>query len=156
MKRSEALSSLRDIQGIDVDLGLPDSITYLFIAGLITLLAYLLWYFVIQKGNWRQDARTQLDALQKHLKNASGREVLTEFTELLRRIAMARKGRKACAGLSGDDWISWLQDKDPKGFKWSAYSDYLANLSYAPASVKVDENIMKQLIVAAKQWTYKD
>jgi hypothetical protein len=44
--------------------------------------------------------------------------VATEFSELLRRIAMARHGRTACAGLHGEDWLAWLTEHDPKGFDW--------------------------------------
>ena len=61
-----------------------------------------------------------------------------ELSELLRRVAMARLGREACAGLVGEAWLAWLAEQDPKGFDWRTRGRPLLDAPYAPpAPVRV-------------------
>ena len=64
-------------------------------------------------GSWQKDAQRRLRALRRRLEEWDPKTVAGELSELLRRIAMARYGREACAGLVGNEWLEWLQARDP-------------------------------------------
>ena len=59
-------------------------------------------------------------------------QIAIELSELLRRIAIARLGRAHVAGLSGESWLTWLQQHDPAGFDWPRFGKPLLTLPYAP------------------------
>jgi hypothetical protein len=75
--------------------------------------------------------------------------VAGELSELLRRIAMARFGRRDCAGLSGEAWLDWLSEKDPSGFDWATQGQVLLRLPYAPEGDAEDAKAVRVLIDAA-------
>ena len=61
---------------------------------------------------------------------------LAELSELLKRIAMARHGRVACAGLQGQAWLDWLSAQDPNGFDWRQHGQPLIHAPYAPETFR--------------------
>ena len=77
--------------------------------------------------------------------------VAGELSELLRRIAMARHGRSACAGLSGADWLDWLSVHDPNGFPWHETGRLLLTAPYAP-SPRGGVGQLLRLIDAVESW----
>jgi hypothetical protein len=83
----------------------------------------------------------------------TGQDVKTlagELSELLRRIAMARLGRPACAGLTGADWLDWLAAHDPNGFPWHERGRVLLVAPYAPPGAGAAD--LQTLIEAAEGW----
>jgi hypothetical protein len=128
------------------------------------LLALVLWRFdlvwrlrvpipLVTLGNWRWDAGRELRRLRRDLESASLKDSASELSELLRRIAMARHGRSACAGLNGTDWLGWLTEQDPKGFDWQERGRLLLNAPYAPPRhAEADRAALFQLIDAAMEW----
>ena len=114
---------LRDIHGLDAIPWWPLAPGWWYLLGLIglLLLLVLLREWMIYSGiwlGWRADARRQLRALKKALRTEDPRVLAGRLSELLRRIAMARSGRREAAGLTGDDWLQWLNANDSSRFDW--------------------------------------
>jgi hypothetical protein len=142
---NEAVQQIRDIHGFAGVPWWPPGPGWWLLAGALILLTLLAWRFrstlrlripipVITLGDWRWDADRQLRALRRQvqrdeikLKDAAGR-----ISELLRRIAMARLGRHACAGLTGTEWLGWLHANDPNRFDWDTHGRLLLDAPYAP------------------------
>ena len=136
---------------------------WLLLAGLV-LLALALWRFdlvwrlrlpipMVTLGSWRWEAGRELRRLRRDATSASIKHSAAELSELLRRIAMARHGRGACAGLHGTDWLGWLATHDPKGFDWLGRGKLLLNAPYAPAArAETERAVLIGLIDAAMEW----
>jgi hypothetical protein len=142
---NDAAEQIRDIHGFAGVPWWPPGPGWWLLAGSLILLALLAWRFrstlrlripipVITLGDWRWDAARQLRTLRRQvqrdelaLKAAAG-----SVSELLRRIAMARLGRAECAGLTGTDWLAWLQANDPNRFEWGTRGGLLLEAPYAP------------------------
>lgn len=146
---------LRDIHG-------PDPVGWWPVApgwwlALGALLAALLAWRLIERRrrrvfkDWRMDARRRLQRLARRVGKDDPKVIAGELSELLRRIAMARYGRNACAGLAGDAWLAWLRDHDPSGFDWTEQGRRLLDLPYAPAGGAVPAKLLQTLIKAAKR-----
>jgi hypothetical protein len=80
------------------------------------------------------------------------KEVVSEFSELLRRIAIARLGRRSCAGLADEAWLEWLTEHDPMGFDWKTKGRILLELPYAPPNLQTGYEDLRELIDAALSW----
>jgi hypothetical protein len=109
----------------------------------------------ITLGSWRWDAAAALRDLQRRARVSEDlRSILGELSELLRRIAMARRGRAACAGLTGADWLDWLTQHDPRGFAWHARGRPLLAAPYAPSNGPdgATRTDVLALIEAASAW----
>ncbi|MGB5833444.1 MAG: DUF4381 domain-containing protein [Thiohalocapsa sp.] len=155
---------LRDIHALMGNPWWPPAPGWWLLLGAVALLALALWRFdlvwrlsvpipMITLGSWRLDASRKLRRLRRNAETASVRESASELSELLRRIAMARHGRAACAGLHGTDWLGWLADNDPKGFDWRSRGRLLLDLPYAPPSNDdADRRALLELIDAVIDW----
>ena len=92
-------NSLRDIHGLDSIPWWPPAPGWWYVLGAIVLVPALIvaGYWLTYRGpwlGWRSDARRNLAALRKALPKGSPRDVAGQLSELLRRIAMARSGRR--------------------------------------------------------------
>jgi pimeloyl-ACP methyl ester carboxylesterase len=149
---------LRDIEGLDAIGYWPLAPGWwLLLAALLLgmLLLRLAWQRFARpaaKSPWRRDASLQLRRLRQRVGRDDAKQVTTELSELLRRIAMARCGRDACAGLMGEQWLAWLHQQDPKGFDWPAQGRLLISLPYAPAGTTVERAELLRLIKATQGW----
>lgn len=166
---------LRDIHGIDpVPWWPPAPGWWLLTAGVLMLLlliwrrrAHALaiggwigrWIGVVLHGwlrpAWQRAAARELARLRQTAGHASAAELATESSALLRRIAMARHGRAACAGLHGRAWLDWLSAHDPDGFDWGREAEWLIRAPFAqpdagPAEPSPQQ--LEQLILAAERW----
>lgn len=83
-------------------------------------------------GDWRWDARRELQRLRRTPRQTSLKVRLAALSELLKRVAMARYGRSACAGLHGQAWLDWLSAHDPDGFDWRQHGQLIVSAPYAP------------------------
>lgn len=149
---------LKDIEGLD-SIGLWPLADGWWLLGLALLVALwmlrLIWLrFVVgqRRAIWRTHAQAELRQLRQQLGTKSSKELVGQLSELLRRIAMARCGRDACAGLTGDAWLHWLKAQDPKGFDWPAQGRALIDLAYAPPGEDADQKAIRRLIRAAGTW----
>lgn len=140
-----ALAQLRDIRGIDGVPWWPPALGWWLILAAIVLVALAIYHWRtmlrlrvpipgITLGSWRWDAAHALRALRKRAAEPGedSKVIAGELSELLRRIAMARLGRDACAGLTGRAWLDWLKKNDPAGFDWPARGGLLLDMPYAP------------------------
>ncbi|GEM_PF-1664563 len=142
---------LRDIHGLDSISWLPLAPGYwLILLGLIALI----WFIRagLRRGDWRVDARQVFLRLKQRRNRLTPKELAAEFSELLRRVAMARYGREACAGLQGAEWLEWLEANDPKGFSWTDTGKVLLSLPYAPPQAATNTEEMPALFRALRHW----
>lgn len=159
----QLVSHLRDIHELDPVGWWPPAPGWWLL-----LLALILAFLVLRMGRlprvslpsraprWQQDARRELQRLQKAMPRMSAKEAGVAFSELLRRIAVARHGREACAGLVGEDWLAWLGRHDPRGFDWPGKGKVLLDLPYAPPGSGGEGNQLAELVKAAMAWTQKE
>lgn len=143
---------LRDIRSVDAVPWWPPAPGWWLIVGLSLIIVLFLWYKRRQYYYWRIEARQQLYAVQKRLTKEKTKQIVADFSALLRRIAIARYGRYACAGLIGEEWLTWLQAHDPAGFAWIGKGQILLSAPYAPPHAKLDISSLKPLLEAAKVW----
>ncbi len=156
-----AVTQLIDIYGLDPASWWPPApgwwlVAALFVLGLAALprlLPLLAKARKKRRPRWQRDAQRRLHNLRRRAASQEGKETASELSELLRRIAMARFGRAACAGLSGQGWLDWLHEKDPTGFDWQSNGRPLLELPYAPDGYLGDTERLQQLIDAALLWT---
>ena len=156
------LQALRDIRDIPPIPWWPPAPGWWLLALACGLLGYALWRWRaplslrvpipgVTLGTWRWDAAKALRDLSRRAR--TGQDVKTlagELSELLRRIAMARLGRPACAGLTGTDWLDWLAAHDPNGFPWHERGQMLLVAPYAPPGAGAAD--LRALIEAAEGW----
>jgi hypothetical protein len=102
-------------------------------------------------SSWKGEAFRILQSLDKKAESHP-QQTLADFSILLRRMAMQRFSREACAGLEGRTWLLWLKENDPKGFDWPAQGSALIEAPYAPPGWTVSMLTAKNLIAAAKTW----
>lgn len=161
MNPESLVNRLRDIRELDTIPWWPPGPGWWLLAVAVGLLTLVLvkWHPVTATWSkrrilfWQRAATRQLRALRQRIGTTPAKDLASEFSELLRRIAMARCGRESCAGLSGRTWLSWLRDHDPAGFDWTGYADALIQAPYAPPGTAVNEATLQRLIDAAMVWT---
>lgn len=154
----EAISRLRDIQGLDAVPWWPLATGWWLLMLAVLLLLLFVTYQVrlllrYPAGSWRRTAWKQLRELRRGSDRLPANQIAGELSQLLRRIAIARLGRDRVAGLVGDHWLAWLTEHDPKGFDWTARGQALLTLPYAPpGSVQAGGAELLPLINAACAW----
>lgn len=149
--------TLRDIHGLDSVPWWPLAPGWWYVLGVIVLVPALIaaGYWLAYQGpwfGWRSDARRKLAGLRRELRKGSAREVAGQLSELLRRIAMARSGRRIAAGLTGDSWLNWLAEMDASGFDWETRGQLLLKAPYMPPTVEVERREVAALVRAATRW----
>lgn len=131
-----AVEQLRDIRGLDSVAGWPSILSaWMLVAGVLVSLAAVAFFYRRRRrarGRWRTETADTLRRLHLRLERISAHEAAGDLCELLRRIAMAYGGRRACAGLVGEAWLAWLEGHDPEGFPWRQEGRCLLELPYAP------------------------
>jgi hypothetical protein len=147
------LAQLYDITGVDYIGWWPLAPGWWAVLALILLLVGgLYWRRRAYRRSWKGDAWQALIALDSRLADENAQEVAAALSVLLRRIAMQRFSRAACAGLEGQNWLRWLATKDPKAFDWASHAFLLIEAPYAPPGRTIAPQAVKVLIKAAKRW----
>jgi len=154
MTAIELQQQLRDIEGLDPWQWWQLSIGWWGLLLGTCLLFLLIYRYKHRPFVWQVDAKQQLKTLRRQLKQHPQTEqaLLIEFSQLLRRIAMARLGRENCAGLTGMAWLQWLEDHDPKRFTWTHYQDLLLHQNYAQDAFEDNHLRLKRLLKACAYW----
>jgi hypothetical protein len=152
---------LRDIHGLDTVPWWPLAPGWWLVLALLVFLlsGIVLLKWMVHRGiwlGWRADARRQLHALKKALPAEDPREIAGRLSELLRRIAMVRSGRRAAAGLTGESWLQWLVEHDTTGFNWHKRGRILLVAPYMPPQSEVERKELGYLIRAAIRWVNSD
>ena len=103
------VEQLRDIHGIQGVPWWPPGPGWWILAAAVLALIFLAWRFrtnirlrvppipMFTVGRWRWDAARRLRDLRKRVLTQDSKQTASELSELIRRIAMARLGREACA-----------------------------------------------------------
>ena len=147
---------LRDIRGLDAIGWWPPARGWWLIALLVLIIVVsAIWVWRTKRFgslDWRTEAMQHLRALRRQLHRREPKNVAGDLSELLRRIAIARGGRRACAGLAGDAWLDWLNQDDPNGFDWKRKGHVLLELPYAPPHIQARVDELRDLIDAAISW----
>lgn len=78
----------------------------LVILGLIAVGIY--FWLRHRRLAYQREALTHLQTLENKRLDYSESELTTQVSELLKRVAMTREGRDQCASLSGDAWLTYL------------------------------------------------
>jgi len=155
-----ALETLRDIRGLDPVPWWPPAPGWWILAAILFALFAGMAMALLRQWrlglDWRTEAHARLVSLQRRLGTEDIRLLTGELSELMRRIAMARFGRHACAGLSGRRWLDWLGKHDPAGFDWPAQGPILLSLPYAPDRRGARPSEIEPLILAARGWLAPD
>ena len=155
------MDPLRDIHGIDPAPWWPPAPGWWLVLLALLLTLLLIWLLWRQRhlyplGRWQKDARRRLLELKRQLRHNPTKEVASELSELLRRIAIARCGRAKIAALSGQAWLVWLQNNDRSGFDWQHNGQLLLQLPYAPPDRQSDRDALGRLIDAAIRWVSEE
>jgi hypothetical protein len=150
------ITQLRDIHGLDAVSWWPLAPGWwlLILGAMVLLLTITLLTRRLIKyppGSWRGEARKALVRLRRNARTMPDKKVAAELSEILRRIAIARHGRKQIANLNGNDWLNWLANSDPNGFDWRSEADILLVLPYAPPPAENHQQKLQRLIKAALQ-----
>ncbi len=104
------------------DLHLPEAIGWwplapgwwivISLALLAMFMLFRLWYRSYSRGAARRHALRQLEAYSKdYLAHGNGVTFGTQLSELVRRTMLAYAPRSEVAGLTGAEWLAWL-DRD--------------------------------------------
>ncbi len=154
--------SLRDIHGPDPVAWWPPAPGWWLLALALAALLWLAWRYRPQiriaiRSPWRWDAARRLRDLRRRARHQDLKTTAQEFSELVRRIGIARYGRSACAGLAGENWLLWLQEHDRSGFPWAERGRLLLEAPYAPPVPRQAEaDRLLELIDAALAWLGAD
>jgi len=147
---------LRDIRGIDSISWWPPAIGWWGVMCLaIMILSVCIALYVRRtryKKSWQCSATSELEKLRKKLKNETSKKLVSELSELIKRIAVKKFNRGDCAGLSGRAWLKWLRENDPRLFNWEQHGKILIDIPYAPPGVEVNPKKLTVLINAAMRW----
>lgn len=153
---------LRDITDMTPVPWWPPALGWWLIFGALLLVILAIWRWRVPLslrvpipgvtlGTWRWEAAAALRELRRNASSGQDtKATASQLSELLRRIAMARLGRPACAGLTGQSWLDWLAAKDPSGFPWGERGRVLIVAPYAPPDSAATE--LLPLIEAAEGW----
>lgn len=159
----QAGEQLRDIHGIDSVPWWPPAPGWWVLAAAVLALLVLVRVWQTRRpwrlrlpdlviGGWRSAAARELRQLRRRADEQPPKQTAGELSELLRRVAMARCGRSACAGLTGPDWLRWLGTHDPNGFDWEHQGSALLSAPYSPATSPAHRSELKALIEASEAW----
>jgi hypothetical protein len=152
----KTIEDLRDISGLDPISWWPLAAGWWIVIGLVVFLALAGGFFWLRARrrarSWQAQVRRELDSLERNLTKENSRNRALGLAVLLRRLAISKEGREACASLQGKDWLTWLESKDQNRFAWTSYGQSLVSAPYAPENTTYDLDSLKAAIQAAKGW----
>ena len=92
----------------------PGWITVACLAATVAVAAAIIAGRRWRAGRIRREALASLRSLRaRHQAGAPGAEIALELSTLVRRVALARRPREEVAGLTGEQWIAWLESGLP-------------------------------------------
>lgn len=154
----QLLNQLHDIQGLDQISSWPLAIGWWVVIFIGALLAAIMGIYLFRRlaylRSWKNETKKTLNRLEKNLSESNAKETLVVLSEYLRRIAVHRFSRQECAGLTGNAWLDWLAEKDPKKFDWKMKGTPLIDAPYAPPNRTLPPGEIKVLIQAVKSWVF--
>ena len=114
---ADPLAALRDIHGPPAPEFWPPAPGWIALAclgvalGLAAAAVAARWW---RAGRFRREALASLRSLRaRHAAGAPDTEIAIALSALIRRVALACRPREEVAGLTGDQWIAWLESTLP-------------------------------------------
>jgi cbb3-type cytochrome oxidase subunit 3 len=142
---------LRDIHLPEAISWWPPALGWWWLAILIPLLLALMFW--LYKRITRKTAIKAAKKLLLHIKQDSerdNREKLKALSALLRRVAISKVGRNECAGLTGEQWLEFL-DRSVKGSPFTQGIGKLLVTAPYQKNPPTDSDI-SQLTVLCENW----
>lgn len=151
---TSAIGTLMEPDPIRFSFGAPGWFILLGV-GLIALLVYALFvYLRYRKRQYRRDAVRVVENLE--LSIHTGPSFVTRIAEILKRVSMISYGRSETAVLNGQEWISYLDQRNNGIQVLSANArKLLIGYLYQNRSAEVSENELEELRTKTIQWIYK-
>jgi NhaP-type Na+/H+ or K+/H+ antiporter len=150
------LLKLRDIQGIDPisfwPLAMGWWILIAVFAGTLISLTTILTIRRRRNRRWQYQVLNELSTLSSKITATNSQSIAIQFSGIMRRVAMHRFSRNACAGLEGEAWLKWLTENDRSQFSWVQNSSFLVLAPFAPNGTQFDVSSIQKTIRAAKAW----
>ena len=171
------LDKFHDIAGIDQVDWWPLAPIYWIALFILTILILILLVIYVRRrvfrNSWQYDAIKELDIIERNIVqlNQSGEKSsessknqlsninlsimqanAVALSEVIRRIAMQKHSRSACAGLKGEEWLKWLSTHDSRKFDWQKNGKILTEIAYAPICSDLSSQKLHLLINAIKKW----
>lgn len=147
---------IEDIEGLDAIPFFPLAIGWWIVIAI--LIAPFILYFLIKikqllyRKTWQYKTSVLLDDLLMRVGKDDAKYIISELSELLKKISIKRFGRKDCASLYGESFIAWLDEKDSGKFGWKNNGQILADYIYAPPGFVPDNDNLSLLIKTAARW----
>lgn len=151
---TSAIGSLIEPDPIRFSFGAPGWFILLGL-GLISLLIYaLVVYLRYRKRRYRREAVHILENLE--LSKYTPSSIVVSIAEVLKRVSMISFGRSETATLSGQEWISYLDQKN-NGIQVLSENARKLLISYLYHShfAEVSENELEELRTHTIQWINK-
>jgi len=153
---NELLKQLHDIHGLySISIWPLALIWWIIIALFVGIVSFIIYKHIsrkIRRASWRQEALNQLNQIEINLVDDNDKQVVSQLSELLKRIVLMDNPRDKCASLVGYDWINWLEQNDPKKFKWGQLGTILGEEIYAPPGKKYSKAEILPVIEAVRGW----
>ena len=117
MTPSDPLAALRDIHAPDPPGFWPPAPGWIAVGCLVAVAAVAVVAIAMRwwrEGRVRREALASLRVLRaRHRAGAPGAQIAMELSILVRRVALAHRPREEVAGLTGEQWIGWLESGLP-------------------------------------------
>ena len=153
------MEDLIDIEGLDAISMWPLAVGWWLTLFVLLIIISVSLYYIRRRYkyrmSWQYKSYARLCVIREQLNNQDHKQVLQGLSMELRKIAMLSTKREACAGLIGTEWLQWLQDHDPTGFKWVEQAQILIDAQYMPKHQIDDSAMVKKLIQSAQAWVEK-
>lgn len=150
------MEDLIDIEGLDQIGYLPLAPGWWAIIAVTILLVCSIIYVTIRhykyKRSWQAQAAKRLKSLRAEVPNGEVKQIMQRLSMEMRKIAMQKTKREECASLTGKQWLAWLEEHDPKGYKWQTNGRFLTDAQYMPNTPSDKTTPVTELIDAAIQW----
>lgn len=157
--KDNLIAQMKDIsEQFDVSDFPPAPIWIILFGALAIALVYLLMYLLRRRAyrkSWRYHADSQLDMLERSLSYETAHASAVQLSEIIRRITIKRHGR-GHVHLSGNAWLEWLSEKDPRNFDWNKKGQVIIKGVFAPEDRQSLEVVniknIRELIAAIRRW----
>ena len=152
----DVLTEFANIKGLDYIPTWPFGLGVWVLMAVLCITMVIVFHLLLKRKNYRRSWKYQmvatLTSLDKNKERLNQKELLDSIIQLTRQVGILSHGRAQCAALTGDSWLTWLSENDPKGFDWSENGKVLILNSYAPEHQPQNQKSMEQIIQALIRW----
>ena len=122
---------------------------------LILLLGAMAWWLYRRykrRAIWTRQARIEFSVIeQEYHQHQDGRKLIQSLSALIRRSAMSHLGRSGIAGLSGNDWLQFLDSVMGRKHFEGEYGQLLAEGAWHP-ELSITQAQAEALLRLTRDW----